>query len=163
MPLIALEDLARRMALLREERKRIVFTNGCFDVIHPGHVALLEKAASLGDVLVVAVNDDESVRRLKGEERPIMPASERAEILLAMRWVDYVTVFPDDTPGAVIELVRPDVLAKGAEYEKGDIVGAEFVEGYGGEVVRIDMKPGYSSRNIISRIRAGKSARDADR
>ena len=102
--------------------------------------------------VLVAINDDDSIRRLKGSDRPIYPAGERAEILLALRWVDCVTVFPEDTPKETIELVRPHVLVKGAEYQEKDIVGAKFVSSYGGEVTRIRMKPGYSTRNLIRKV-----------
>ena len=136
----------------RRSGRRIVFTNGCFDLLHPGHLRLLRRAAGLGDVLVVAINDDASVARLKGAGRPIYPAAERAEILLALRWVDHVTVFPEDTPLVTIERVRPDVLVKGAEYRKKDIVGASFVGGYGGQVVRVPMKKGHSTRQLVRRM-----------
>ncbi len=138
--------------LQREAGKRIVFTNGCFDLLHPGHVHLLEAAARLGDILLVAVNDDDSVRRLKGSGRPIYPVAERAEILLALRWVDCITVFSEETPLETIERVKPHVLAKGAEYREAEIVGADSVRSYGGEVVRIQMKAGYSTRSMIHRI-----------
>ncbi|MFQ5510570.1 MAG: adenylyltransferase/cytidyltransferase family protein [Candidatus Krumholzibacteriia bacterium] len=137
---------------LRGDGRRIVFTNGCFDLLHPGHIRLLSEAASRGDALVVAINDDASVRRLKGNDRPIYPAEERAELLLALRWVDYVTVFPEDTPLETIHEVRPDVLVKGDEYEEGNIVGASFVRDSGGAVVRVRMKRGHSTRRIVRRI-----------
>ena len=113
---------------------------------------LLSKAAAHGDVLLVAINDDESVRRLKGKDRPIYPAEERAEILLALRWVDYVTVFPEATPLETVRIVEPDVLVKGGEYKERDIVGAAFVRERGGTVVRILMKRGHSTRRMIRRI-----------
>lgn len=137
---------------LRKSGRKIVFTNGCFDLLHPGHLRLFSRSAELGDVLVVAINDDDSVRRLKGADRPIYPQGERSEILLALRWVDYVTVFPEDTPLETIELVRPDVLVKGAEYKERDIVGARFVRSYGGDVVRIPMKKGHATRLMLRRI-----------
>jgi D-beta-D-heptose 7-phosphate kinase/D-beta-D-heptose 1-phosphate adenosyltransferase len=113
---------------------------------------LLSRAAALGEVLVVAINDDASVERLKGAGRPIYPADERAEILLALRWVDYVTIFPEETPLETIEQVRPDVLVKGAEYREKNIVGASFVKSYGGKVVRIPMKKGHSTRGLVQRM-----------
>jgi D-beta-D-heptose 7-phosphate kinase/D-beta-D-heptose 1-phosphate adenosyltransferase len=136
----------------REAGRRVVFTNGCFDLLHPGHLSLLEDASGLGDVLVVAINDDDSVRRLKGEGRPIYPADERAELLLALRWVDAVTVFSEDTPQVVIEKIRPDVLVKGGEYGAGQIVGEEFVTSYGGTVRRFPMREGYATSRIVQRI-----------
>ncbi|NIM19512.1 MAG: adenylyltransferase/cytidyltransferase family protein [Candidatus Latescibacteria bacterium] len=150
--LISRTDLEKRSRAFRKAGKRIVFTNGCFDLVHPGHLHLIETAASFGDILLIAINDDASVRRLKGEGRPIYPASERAEILLALKWVDCVTVFSEDTPLETIRLVRPHVLVKGAEYKEEDIVGATFVSKDGGEVVRIRMKPGYSTRTLIQRV-----------
>jgi len=137
---------------LRSENKKIVFTNGCFDLLHPGHVALLREAADLGDVLIVGINGDESVRRLKGASRPVYPESDRAEILLAVRWVDAVTVFSEDTPIEAIRRIRPDVLVKGAEYGTGEIVGEDFLKSYGGTTVRFPMRPGHASSAIIERI-----------
>lgn len=150
--ILARKKLSRAMGRYRRAGRRVVFTNGCFDLLHPGHLGLLRRAAALGDVLVVAINDDASVRRLKGAGRPIYPAAERAEILLALRWVDHVTVFPEDTPLDTIQEVRPAVLVKGAEYRKKDIVGASFVTGYGGEVVRVQMKKGHSTRLLVRRM-----------
>jgi D-beta-D-heptose 7-phosphate kinase/D-beta-D-heptose 1-phosphate adenosyltransferase len=137
---------------LRRMGKRIVFTNGCFDLLHPGHMRLLARCASLGDCVIVGINDDGSVRRLKGPERPVYEAEERAELLLAVRWVDMVTVFSEDTPLETIECLRPDVLVKGGEYLERDIVGAKFVRSYGGTVARVPMKKGHSSRLIVRRI-----------
>lgn len=145
-------ELASAMEAVRAGGKRIVFTNGCFDLLHPGHIRLLSKSSAMGDVLVVGINDDDSVRRLKGEGRPVYPAGERAEILLALRYVDYVTIFPEDTPLETIELVRPDVLVKGAEYKETEIVGAAFVRAYGGTVERIPMKKGHSTRLIVRKM-----------
>jgi len=139
----------------RDEGRTIVFTNGVFDLLHPGHLGLLSHCATLGDMIVVAINDDASVARLKGPARPIYPAAERAEILLALRWVDAVTVFTEDTPLVAIERVRPDVLVKGAEYGAGEIVGEAFVTGYGGRVVRYPMAKGHSTTEIVRRM--GKS------
>jgi len=154
--LIPRKDLDSFRLRLEEEGKSLVFTNGCFDLVHPGHLALLERASTLGDTLLVAINDDESVRRLKGPGRPFFPAEERAEILLAIRWVDYVTIFAEDTPLETIELLVPQVLVKGAEYEEEEIVGAGFVRARGGRVVRIDMQKGYSSSSLIEKIRLSR-------
>lgn len=150
--LIPRSELADFCREVHGRGEQIVLTNGCFDLLHPGHLRLLSRAASLGSRLMVAVNDDESVRRLKGPQRPIYPVSERAELLLALRWVDLVTVFGEDTPLMTIRLVRPDVLVKGAEYGEEQIVGASFVKSYGGKVARIPMKAGYSTRQIVRRI-----------
>jgi len=137
---------------IRRAGRRVVFTNGCFDLLHPGHLRLLSIAAAEGDVLVVAINDDDSVRALKGLGRPVYPAEERAEILLALRWVDFVTIFPEATPLEAMEQVRPDVLVKGAEYREKDIVGASLVKKSGGKVVRVPMKQGQSTRSIVRRM-----------
>jgi D-beta-D-heptose 7-phosphate kinase/D-beta-D-heptose 1-phosphate adenosyltransferase len=136
--------------------KSIVFTNGVFDLLHTGHLQLLEDAAAQGDVLLVAVNGDASVKRLKGPDRPIYPAAERAEILLALKWVEAVTIFDDDTPLETIRLVRPHVLVKGAEYGAGAIVGEEDVVGWGGRVWRYPMHEGYSTTRIVEGIRNSK-------
>ncbi len=152
---IARKELAAAGERWRAAGERVVFTNGVFDLLHPGHLALLEDARALGDVLMVAINDDDSVARLKGPTRPIYPAHERAEILLALRWVDAVTVFPEDTPLAAIECVRPDVLVKGAEYGTGAIVGEDLVTEYGGVVKRFPMKTGYATSAIVDRVRRG--------
>jgi D-beta-D-heptose 7-phosphate kinase/D-beta-D-heptose 1-phosphate adenosyltransferase len=154
LTVVSRERLAAVADAWRKAGRSIVFTNGCFDLLHPGHLALLEASAALGGVLIVAINDDASVRALKGPGRPVYPAGERAELLLALRWVDAVTVFEEETPLRAIEMVRPDVLVKGAEYGAGAIVGEELVVGNGGRVVRIAMQPGYSTSDIVSRIRA---------
>ncbi len=138
---------------LRRQGRRSVFTNGCFDLLHPGHLRLITKAAALGDVLIVAINDDASVRSLKGADRPVYPAEERAEILLSLRGVTYVTVFPEDTPLETIREVRPDVLVKGDEYEESEIVGASFVKSYGGRVVRVPMKKGHATRRLVKQMK----------
>ncbi|UCH85081.1 MAG: adenylyltransferase/cytidyltransferase family protein [Candidatus Latescibacterota bacterium] len=151
-PVIDRANLGTTCDSLRDEGRTIVFTNGCFDLLHPGHLDLLARSAACGDVLVVGVNDDASVRRLKGPKRPIYPVDERTEILLALRWVDHVTVFTEDTPRETIRLVRPDVLVKGAEYKEQDIVGARFVRSYGGDVVRVPMKKGYATRLLVQKI-----------
>ncbi len=151
--LIPRECLADAARVWRESGRSVVFTNGCFDLLHPGHLALLEASAAEGDVLLVAINDDASVARLKGAGRPIYPEAERAELLLALRWVDAVTVFGEDTPLETIKIVGPQVLVKGAEYGAGAIVGEDFVTGTGGRVVRFQMKPGYSTSGIVSRMK----------
>jgi len=154
-------DLSAWAKRVRGDGRTIVFTNGCFDLLHPGHMALLEGAAGHGDILVVGINSDVSVRRLKGETRPVFKESERAEALLALRWIDTVTVFEEDTPIETIQRIRPDVLVKGAEYGAGEIVGEEFLESYGGRTVRFPMQPGQASSAIIGRIES--SAEDPDK
>ncbi len=133
-------------------RRTVVFTNGCFDILHRGHIALLEAARAMGDCLVVGINSDDSVRRLKGEGRPLNGQQDRAYVLLALRSVDYVTVFEEDTPIETIEALEPDVLVKGAEYGDGEIVGEDFVLARGGTVERIEMVKGYSTSGIIDRM-----------
>jgi D-beta-D-heptose 7-phosphate kinase/D-beta-D-heptose 1-phosphate adenosyltransferase len=132
----------------------VVFTNGVFDLLHVGHVALLEAAREEGAALVVGVNSDASVRRLgKGTARPIVPEAQRARVLAALAAVDCVVVFDEDTPGALILALRPDVLVKGADYEKDRIVGATEVEGWGGRVVRVPMVEGMSTTSLVRRLR----------
>jgi rfaE bifunctional protein nucleotidyltransferase chain/domain len=154
------EDARRAIEGWRARGARIVFTNGVFDLLHRGHVEYLEDARAQGDRLVVGLNTDASVRRLKGPTRPLVPEAERAELLAALACVDLVVPFDDDTPEALIREVAPDVLAKGADYALEAIVGREFVEGRGGRVVRVKLREGLSTTTIVERIRAGKSALD---
>jgi rfaE bifunctional protein nucleotidyltransferase chain/domain len=142
-------EVQQLIADARAAGKRIVFTNGCFDVLHPGHIYQLREAKAQGDFLIVGLNSDESVRRLKGEGRPVQPEAARRGLLEAIRYVDAVVIFGDDTPEALIREVRPDVLVKGAEYEESAIVGAGFVLSYGGRVYRVPMLEGFSSTQII--------------
>jgi rfaE bifunctional protein nucleotidyltransferase chain/domain len=144
--------LAEVLAGLRRQGKRVVFTNGCFDLLHPGHIHTLTQARALGDVLVVGLNSDDSARRLKGARRPILPESERAMLLSALEAVDYVTVFGEDTPLELIRLLRPQVLVKGGDWSPEAVVGKKEVEENGGEVVRIPYRPGFSTTGLIERI-----------
>jgi rfaE bifunctional protein nucleotidyltransferase chain/domain len=139
----------------REEHaaKRIVFTNGCFDLLHRGHIKLFVEAKEFGDCLVVGINSDSSIANLKGPSRPLMNEDDRAFILLQLRPIDYVTIFEEDTPLETIERLRPDVLVKGSEYSRENIVGADFVEQSGGRVERVEMLDGCSTSNLIKRIR----------
>jgi rfaE bifunctional protein nucleotidyltransferase chain/domain len=140
----------------REGGRRIVFTNGVFDVLHPGHVRYLRDARALGDLLIVGVNSDRSVRALgKAPDRPINPEGERAEVLSALASVDAVVVFDDDTPHAIITALQPDILVKGADWGADAIVGRDVVEARGGRVVRIELAKGYSTTAILERVRAG--------
>ena len=143
--------LLRRFGRPRDER--LVFTNGVFDLLHVGHVASLEAARALGDRLVVGINSDASTRRLKGPERPYQPEADRARLVAALRCVDAVTLFHEDTPGALIEALLPDVLVKGADYEGREVVGAEAVRAAGGEVRLVEMVGGRSTTDIAARIR----------
>ncbi|MBI5199593.1 MAG: D-glycero-beta-D-manno-heptose 1-phosphate adenylyltransferase [Nitrospirae bacterium] len=137
---------------LKRKSKKIVFTNGCFDLIHSGHVRYLEKAKGLGDVLVVAINTDSSIRRIKGVKRPITPQRERAEVLASLGCVDYVTFFKEDTPYELIKLLKPYILVKGGDWEKKDIVGRDVVERNGGKVYTIPFIKGVSTTAIVERI-----------
>ena len=134
---------------LKRQGKRVVFTNGCFDLLHPGHTRYLAEARKLGDALIVAVNSDRSVRALKGPGRPLQPQAERAEILAALAAVDYVTIFDDPTPQAVIARLLPDVLVKGGDWRPDEIVGRQEVEAAGGKVVSMPVVPGYSTSAIV--------------
>jgi D-beta-D-heptose 7-phosphate kinase/D-beta-D-heptose 1-phosphate adenosyltransferase len=150
---VPLEELARERRAWREVGERCVLTNGCFDLLHPGHVALLEAARREGERLVVAINSDASVRRLKGEGRPLVPEAERAEALLALESVDRVVVYGEDTPLEVVKALLPDVLVKGADWALAAIVGRAEVEAAGGRVVRVATLPGRSTTAIVERIR----------
>jgi D-beta-D-heptose 7-phosphate kinase/D-beta-D-heptose 1-phosphate adenosyltransferase len=155
--IVSWSTLKRRLASLRRQGKRIVFTNGCFDLIHPGHVHYLRTARRLGDVLVVGVNSDRSVRRLdKGPGRPLVSEGARAEVLAALEMVDLVTIFDQETPAQLIELVRPDVLVKGGDWTPDRIVGADFVRARGGIVRSLPYRPGYSTTDLIRRSRERK-------
>jgi D-beta-D-heptose 7-phosphate kinase/D-beta-D-heptose 1-phosphate adenosyltransferase len=140
---------------LRAAGRSVVFTNGVFDLLHPGHVRYLQQARALGDTLIVGLNADESVRRNKGEGRPITPESERAELLAALTCVDAVTLFAEDTPAEVVRAIQPDVLVKGADWAADRIVGRDTVEARGGRVVRIAVEEGYSTSALLNRIRGG--------
>ena len=148
-----LPALTARLAPLRARGGRVVFTNGCFDLLHPGHVRYLTAARALGDALVVGLNGDASVRRLKGAERPILRLEERAEVLAGLAAVDHLIVFDDDTPRSLIAALLPDVLVKGADWAAEEIAGAEEVRAAGGRVERIDLVPGVSTSELIRRLR----------
>jgi D-glycero-beta-D-manno-heptose 1-phosphate adenylyltransferase len=146
-------DAAARLAAdLRRAGKRVVFTNGVFDILHPGHVRYLKTARSYGDALVVGVNSDRSVRANKGPGRPLIPEDERAEVLSALACVDAVVIFGEQTPAAIIEALQPDVLVKGADWPSDQIVGRETVEARGGRVIRVPVETGYSTSGILERI-----------
>jgi rfaE bifunctional protein nucleotidyltransferase chain/domain len=145
--------MIREAASLKRAGKRVVFTNGCFDLLHPGHIQLLERARSLGDALIVAINSDASVRGNKGPKRPIIPEAERAEILAALAAVDYVTIFDESTPQEIVAALLPDILVKGSDWGPNEIVGREEVEGAGGKVISFPLEPGYSTTGLIDRIR----------
>ncbi len=138
---------------LRSSGKTVVFTNGCFDILHAGHVRYLRKARRLGDLLVIGMNSDRSVRRLKGAGRPLVRERERAELLAALEMVDYVTIFGEDTPAELIAEIRPDVLVKGGDYKAEDVAGRETVQASGGRVVIVPLVKGMSTTGLIGRIR----------
>ncbi|MFZ1682969.1 MAG: D-glycero-beta-D-manno-heptose 1-phosphate adenylyltransferase [Candidatus Zixiibacteriota bacterium] len=154
--LLTLHTLTSTLTKLRRARKKVVFTNGVFDILHRGHVEYLRKARSYGDVLIVGLNSDSSVFRLKGAGRPVQPQMDRAAILLSLEAVDYVFIFGDDTPEKLIHQVRPDVLVKGADYTVANIVGSDFVRTYGGKIRRIRLTPGRSTTDVIKRLRQPK-------
>ncbi len=150
--LVKEDELSGKLAYWNFLDKKIVFTNGCFDVIHLGHIMYLSQAAGLGSVLVIGLNTDESVRRIKGSSRPLMDQHARSMILGSLFFVDAVLLFDEDTPLELIKKVKPHVLVKGSDYLEKDIVGADVVKSYGGEVVTIDFVDGYSSSNIINKL-----------
>jgi rfaE bifunctional protein nucleotidyltransferase chain/domain len=150
------EAAARWVQELQAGGRKVVFTNGCFDLLHPGHVGYLEAARSLGDALIVGVNTDLSVSRLeKGPGRPLTPEADRARVLAALACVDRVVLFDEDTPLALITLLTPDVLVKGGDYRLDEIVGRDVVEARGGRVVALPFRPGYSTSGLVDRIRSG--------
>lgn len=150
---VSQQELILRVAAEKRNGRRVVFTNGCFDLLHPGHIHCLEQARALGDALVVGINSDASVCALKGRRRPVIPQEERAELLAALACVDYVTVFDAPTPRELIVLLLPDFLVKGGDWGSDEIVGREEVEAAGGRVVSIPVTPGYSTSALLSRIR----------
>ena len=150
---ISLRTLKRELSALKAQGLKTVFTNGCFDILHVGHVRYLNKARRLGDVLIVGLNSDRSVKKIKGRsKRPILPQEERAEMLLGLESVDYVLLFDDPTPIRLIEAVLPDVLAKGADWSAKEIVGGDIVKKNGGRVARVKLVEGRSTTNIIKKI-----------
>ena len=156
--ILTLEEAILRFGREKRNGRRIVFTNGCFDLLHPGHIGSLEQARALGDALVVGLNSDASVRQLKGAGRPVLPERERAEILAALECVDAVVIFNEPTPREVIARLLPDVLVKGGDWPGDQIVGRAEVEAAGGRVVSIPVVPGYSTTEILRKIREGAPA-----
>ena len=145
-------QLAEQLARLRRQGKRIVFTNGCFDLMHSGHVYMLAQAKTFGDILVVGMNTDASVKRLKGDKRPILDQASRLALLAALEVVDYITLFEEDTPLALIRRLQPHILVKGGDWSPEAIVGKEVVEHAGGRVVAVRHQDGFSTTNLIERI-----------
>ncbi len=146
------QDLLNIVNALKATGKRVIFTNGCFDILHVGHIELLKNAKELGDILIVGLNSDASVKRLKGSSRPIIPENQRAKVLGSLSFVDYITIFDEDTPLSLIQLLKPDVLVKGADYKPNEVVGRDVVESYGGEVVLLPLTDGVSTTKVIEKI-----------
>jgi D-glycero-beta-D-manno-heptose 1-phosphate adenylyltransferase len=164
--IVSQDELIQATAREKRAGRRVVFTNGCFDLLHPGHVRCLAEARALGDVLVVAVNSDRSIRGNKGPQRPFVNEQDRAEVLAALASVDYVTIFDEPTPRELISHLLPNVLVKGADWALNQVAGREEVEAAGGRVVSIQLASGYSTTNIVQRIRnadapATATSRDA--
>ncbi len=148
------EDFQPKRHLWRFRKQKVVFTNGCFDLLHLGHIHFLAQAADLGDRLVIGLNTDGSVQRIKGANRPVKDEETRATILAALHFVDAVLMFDEDTPDSLIRFVEPDVLVKGADYDEKDIVGADFVQNHGGEIKTLELLPGHSSSAMIDTVRS---------
>jgi len=151
---VTADQAVRLSEAVRARGGKVVFTNGVFDLLHPGHIRYLQDARALGDALIVAVNSDRSVRTYKGPNRPINPEDERVEMLTAMACVDAVVVFDEETPHAIISRIQPDVLVKGADWAEDNIVGRDVVEARGGRVVRVELSPGHSTTELIRRVKA---------
>jgi D-beta-D-heptose 7-phosphate kinase/D-beta-D-heptose 1-phosphate adenosyltransferase len=160
MPVLSIDEAAALATGLREAGRRVVFTNGVFDLLHPGHVRYLQAARASGDALIIGVNSDRSVRSNKGPARPITPEAERAEVLAALACVDAVAIFNDPTPAIIIARIQPDVLVKGADWAADAIVGREVVEARGGRVIRIPIEAGWSTTAIIEKIQSGQAGLD---
>ena len=156
--LLDVENAAELAARIRAGGGTVVFTNGVFDLLHPGHVRYLQEARALGDALIVGVNSDRSARSIKGPDRPINTDRERAEVLLALTSVDDVVIFDEETPHAIVSAIQPDILVKGADWGPDDIVGRDVVEARGGRVVRIALAPGHSTSLLVRRVQSGSGS-----
>ena len=150
--IITTDNLVLKVSQWKKNKMKVAFTNGCFDILHLGHLEILTKSKEFGDRLIVAVNSDESVRKLKGKERPINDFQTRSNMLASFSFVDYVVEFSDDTPKKLIQIIKPDFLIKGGDYKKNDIVGNDIVSSYGGETIIIPLIDGLSSTNTINKI-----------
>jgi len=147
-----IKDLKKTVENLKRKGKKIVFTNGCFDILHIGHINYLRKAKAKGDILIIGLNSDDSVKKIKGKGRPLTSQNERAEILAALEFVDFVTIFEEETPLNLIKEIKPDVLVKGGDWKKEEVVGSDFVESYGGKTALIPLVEGKSTSLIIEKI-----------
>ena len=150
--IISLTGLLRKVKALRRKNKRIVFTNGCFDILHFGHIKYLQDAKAKGDYLVVAVNSDRSIKKIKAKNRPVIQESDRLKTIAALESVDFAVLFHEDNPLKLIQAIKPDVLIKGSDWSKSRIIGAGFVESYGGKVATVKLIPGRSTSKIIEKI-----------
>ncbi len=150
--ILELKDLIAALKSLRVSGKRIVFTNGCFDILHVGHVRYLGEARAKGDVLVLGLNSDASVKSIKSDNRPVVSQDQRAEVLAGLACVDYITIFDEADPLSLIKAIKPDILVKGADWEETNIIGSDVVKAYGGKVVRVKLVPDISTSSIIRRI-----------
>ncbi|MBM3435493.1 MAG: D-glycero-beta-D-manno-heptose 1-phosphate adenylyltransferase [Bacteroidetes bacterium] len=148
-----LNDIKKQICIWKFFGKKIVFTNGCFDILHLGHLDYLSQAKSLGNILIIGLNTDNSIMRIKGKGRPVTDQNSRSQILTALRFVDAVIFFDEDTPYNLIKEIKPDILVKGSDYQNREIVGADIVEEYGGGVTTIDFLEGYSTSSIIEKIK----------
>jgi rfaE bifunctional protein nucleotidyltransferase chain/domain len=149
--IVSKENLKPILNISKFKSKKIVFSNGCFDILHRGHIEYLAKAASLGHLLIIGLNTDESVKRLKGSDRPLQDQESRAMVMASLRFVDYVVLFNEDTPYELIDFIKPDILVKGSDYKENEIVGADIVKKNNGKVMTIDLVEGYSTTSIIER------------
>jgi rfaE bifunctional protein nucleotidyltransferase chain/domain len=147
------QDFANNLQTWKSENKKVVFTNGCFDILHRGHADYLAKAATLGDMLILGLNTDKSIRKLKGNARPVVDEYSRAFLLASFFFVDAVILFDEDTPFNLINFIQPDTLVKGSDYKEENIVGADIVKGKGGKIITIDFVPGFSTTEIIEKIK----------
>ena len=150
--ILPLSSLLKVLQQHRVKKEKIIFTNGCFDILHMGHIQYLEKAKSLSGILIVALNSDSSIRKIKGDKRPIFSQLERTQLIASLQCVDYVTLFEDETPLSLIEKIKPDYLVKGADWNESEIIGREIVSANDGEVIRIPLTQGYSTSKIIDQI-----------
>ncbi len=147
------KTLQEKLAALRQENKKIAFTNGCFDILHVGHVRYLRAAKRTADVLVLALNSDSSVQSIKGEQRPLVPEEERAEIMAALEFIDFVTIFPELTPKELINYLKPDIIIKGGDWPEDKVIGGDDVKKWGGRVILIPFVEGKSTTNIVEKIK----------
>ena len=150
--IIKKEDINNLLSIWKFLDKKIVFTNGCFDILHKGHIDYLAKASDLGDVLIIGLNSDKSIKKIKGDKRPIQDELSRSLIMASLHYVDYIILFDEVTPYEVIKFIKPDILVKGSDYNPEDIVGADIISANGGEIITIEFVEGYSTSNIINKI-----------